>query len=324
MINPRTYHYDFHGLRISITGDPTISETLDSRLWRFASERSDSPDLLFESFFVPGSSSHRVERPEGQGRPIYAPLKGEVLYFNNSDQIFINYLDRVRALYCVSRGHMTVSVAGDQKDDARSVCHSIFTIQFLEFLKRNKLYSLHAAGLCVGRKGLLLAGSSGAGKSTLALALLRAGFKFLGDDMVFLSCAGSDLRVLAFPDHTNVTDETARFFPELHYLLDSPKDSAWGKRSILAERVYGADVVWECMPGALILPKISDKKKSVLKPVVPHQAFMELASNVLLTEANSTQSHLNILAKLVEETDCYSLETGRDFDRIPILLRGLI
>lgn len=324
MINSQTNHYDFHGLRIAITGEPPISEALNSRLWRFVSDQHHDPDLQFEYTSVAGSGDHQIEIPEGRGRPIYEPRRGEVLYFDDSDQIFISYLDRVKALYSIDQGHMKLSVRRSQTDDSWIVSHSIFTILFLEFLKRNKLYSLHAAGLCVDGKGLLLAGSSGAGKSTLTLSLLRAGFKFLGDDMVFLSCDGADLRVLAFPDQTDVTDETAGFFPELRYLLDSPKPPAWFKRSIFAEQVYGVDVVWECEPAALIFPKISASQKSVLKPVSTDQAFLELASNVLLTEPDTTQSHFNILAELATKTECYILEAGRDFDAIPVLLRGLI
>jgi hypothetical protein len=106
--------------------------------------------------------------------------------------------------------------------------------------------------------------------------------------------------------------------------LDSPQPPALFKRSIFAEQVYGVEVVWECEPAAVVFPKISPSQKSLLKPVSPDQAFLELASNVLLTEPDSTQSHFNILAKLATKTGCYILEAGRDFDAIPMLLRGLI
>jgi len=324
MIDQRTIHYNFHGMRITITSDPPISEDFKARLWRFVSDGHDDPDLHLECISVSDSRDHRVERPTGRGRPIYEPRRGEVLYFDDSDQIFISYSDQVKALYSIAGRHMKLSAACAQADHAWLVSHSIFTILFLEFLKRNKLYSLHAAGLCVESKGLLLAGNSGAGKSTLTLSLLRDGFSFLSDDMVFLSCGGSDLRVLAFPDQTDITDETAAFFPELHYLLDSPKPPAAFKRSILAEQVYGADVVWECEPAAVVFPKITRSPKSVLKPMSQAQAFLELAPNVLLTEPDSTQSHFNILAELATKAECYILEAGRDFDAIPLLLRGLI
>lgn len=317
-------HYNFHGLRIAVTGEPSISEAINSSLWRFATDREDNIDLQFESVFVSEPGKHQVERPEGKGRPIYEPIMGEVLYFDETDQVFISYSDRVRALYIASRGHIKVSITRAQADNPWLVSHSIFTIQFIEFLKRNKLYGLHAAGLYAEGKGLLLAGNSGAGKSTLTLSLLKAGFDFLGDDMVFLSRKEDGLRVLAFPDETNVTDETVSFFPEINYLLDRPRTPGQPKRRISAEQIYGAQVVWECEPAAVVFPKVCDREKSVLKPVAADEAFLELAPNVLLTEADSTQLHLDILARLVGKADFYRLEAGRDFEAIPTLLRGLL
>lgn len=324
MIQSRTTHYDFHGLRIAVTGDSEISDAFNARLWRFVSDKPNDPNLQLECISVSDASDHRVEKPAGRGRPIYEPRTGEVLYFDDSDQIFISYSDQVKALYSIAKRNMRISTVRAHADHAWLVSHSIFTLLFLEFLKRNKLYSLHAAGLCVEGKGLLVAGSSGAGKSTLTLALLRDGFSFLGDDMVFLSCGESDLRILAFPDQTDITDETAAFFPELHYLLDLPKSPVSFKRPILAEQVYGADVVWECEPATVIFPKITLSPKSVLKSMSQAQAFLELAPNVLLTEPDSTQSHFNILGELATKARCYILEAGRDFDAIPLLLRDLM
>ena len=115
----------------------------------------------------------------------------------------------------------------------------MFNFCLVELLKRRERYSLHAAGFCVGGRGLLLPGTSGAGKSTLSLALLRAGCSFLGDDTLFLAAGPDGLRVMAFPDEVDITDETAGFFPELHGLLRRPKPSGGPKRQILAEEVYG-------------------------------------------------------------------------------------
>jgi hypothetical protein len=58
--------------------------------------------------------------------------------------------------------------------------------------------ALHAA--CLGRNGqaLLLCGAPGAGKSTLTLALLRAGFDYLGDDVTLINQQG-EVRALPFP-----------------------------------------------------------------------------------------------------------------------------
>jgi hypothetical protein len=200
----------------------------------------------------------------------------------------------------------------------------MFIFPFLEVLKRQKRYGLHAAGLCIDGKGLLLPGTSGAGKSTLALALLRAGFGFLGDDMLFVTPGKEGLRVLAFPDEIDVTDHTVGLFPELHALLHRPKAPGWLKRQIQAEDFYGGDIVWECQPAVIVYPRVADAPKSVLKPMDTAEALLELVPNIVLTEARSSQAHLDVLADLVSTRACYRLETGRDFDTLPLLLRDLI
>jgi hypothetical protein len=54
------------------------------------------------------------------------------------------------------------------------------------------------------------------------------------------------------------------------------------------------------------------------------EVFLDLVPNVLLTEARSSQAHLDALAELARTCDCYRLDTGRDFDALPRLLRGLV
>jgi hypothetical protein len=57
-----------------------------------------------------------------------------------------------------------------------------------------------------------------------------------------------------------------------------------------------------------------------LTPITSDEAFLELAPNVLLTEAESTRAQFEVLAQLVKSTPLYRLRTGRDFDRIPQLV----
>jgi hypothetical protein len=55
-------------------------------------------------------------------------------------------------------------------------------------------------------------------------------------------------------------------------------------------------------------------------PVGAAEALVELAPNVLLTEASSTGAHLGALATLVEQVPCYRLATGHDLDEVGHML----
>ena len=86
----------------------------------------------------------------------------------------------------------------------------MLTILLVEMLKRRGCYSMHAAGFSKDGKVILIPGTSGAGKSTLAITLLRGGFGYLSDDMVFLRRSSDGLRVLGFPEDVDVSDQTIR------------------------------------------------------------------------------------------------------------------
>jgi hypothetical protein len=56
---------------------------------------------------------------------------------------------------------------------------------------------------------------------------------------------------------------------------------------------------------------VSGTHDSVLTPFDKGAALLELAPNVLLTDPESSQAHLNALNRLVQDCACYRLDTGR-------------
>lgn len=73
---------------------------------------------------------------------------------------------------------------------------------------------MHAAALERDGKALLLAGRSGVGKSTLVYAGMRAGFRVLTEDCVFLQ-SDPETRVWGMPGFVHLMPDAARWFPEL-------------------------------------------------------------------------------------------------------------
>jgi hypothetical protein len=322
--------YDLHGVRISVVASgegERAAAGIHARLAGLSllgdGRHGGLEDgVIFEIHF--GEGGHPFDRPAA-ARPVYDPPAGEVVYDDGADLLYIRYGPRLRVLCEPGRGRSLAS-AGDTaripEEDLWALSHPLFTLPLVELLKRRGLYGLHAAGLCLGGRVLLLPGTSGSGKSTLALALARAGFGFLGDDTLFLARRPEGLKILAFPDEVDLTDQSVAFFPELASLLDTGLPAGWRKRQTRAEQAYGAEVVWECEPALLVFPRVAGVAASQLTPMRREEALLELAPNVLLTEPRSSQAHLDALAELVERSECWRLETGTDLEAAVRLLES--
>jgi HprK-related kinase B len=106
----------------------------------------------------------------------------------------------------------------------------------------------HAAGVCLGERGLGLAGVSGAGKSTLALSLLAMGARFVSNDRLLVKSQDGSVEMRGVPKMPRVNPGTILAQSSLHELLPPerrealrrlPREQLWE-----LEEKYDVDV-WE-------------------------------------------------------------------------------
>jgi hypothetical protein len=317
--------YDIHGLSVEVaTDDEALRAALARRLRHFERRAPAATDIQVEYRAVPAGGSHEIPRPAGAGRPVYEPPAGEVLHFDEADRLFLDYEDRVRIVCDLGAGNSTASVRQEEMGNLWLLSRPMFTLPFLELAKRRGLYGLHAAAVGLDGHGILFPGASGAGKSTLAIALVRGGFDFLSDDLILIRADAAGVEALAFPEDIDATENTLRLFDDLAALLDDPAPAGWPKRRIAADEELGARVADRCRPRLLVFPRVVDSARSDLRPMDPSEALVELAPNVLLTDAEAAQTHLDALAQLVRQCPSFRLETGRDLDALPELLRSAL
>ena len=317
-----TEHYAFHGVSVAVSADhPGVNRSLRSYLRHFPGEYTESPDITFEFTTVSNAVRHVVQRPDGRGRHVYDPMEGEALCVG--DKLYLNYGDRGRVLCDAERGQVHVSVLESEVDNEWFISHPMFIFAFMETLRRRGLYSMHAAAVCLDGKAILLPGNGGSGKSTLAIGLIREGFGFLGDDIVFLSRHTGEMNVLAFPDVVDFTEDTGKMFPELRHLLSTPPRDR-PKRNFRAEDIFPLEFVPTCTPRAVVFPRVSGRPKSFINPLDGDEALHRLTPNVLLTDTRSSQQHLDVLAELVQTTRAFALDTGTNFAEVARLLKDLL
>lgn len=313
--------YALHGVKLQVTCSPAIASCLDARFRMFPADATCLDTVHLDFHAAKDAGDHSVARPDGPSRPFYEMPNGEASYFKQSDQLYIGFRDGLRALCEPARGYAAISLVETDPRNLFMASHLVLTILLVDVLRRRRWYSLHAAGFSEGGAAILVPGTSGVGKSTLSVALLRAKFDYLTDDMVFLARRSDTLVVRGLAEDIDVSENTIRFFPELDFLLRSPKTEGFTKRQLCIEDVYGVRPIMEARPSLIVLPRISGNPESHLTRIDSDEALLEIVPNVLLTEQAACQEHLGVLAEMVKQADCYRLETGRDFDRIPALLR---
>jgi hypothetical protein len=318
-----TATYDVHGVVVAVAAaHEGLLDAVGGRLRHFACDASaQRADISFD-LRVDGAA---LRRPSGPGRPVYDPPSGEVSWFGDDDCLWIDDADGVRVRCEPRAGRSRLAATPARAGDLWMLSRPMITLPLLELLKRRGLYGLHAGGVACGGDGVLLAGASGAGKSTLTMALLRGGFDLLGDDMVFLRRGPrGDVVAHGFPDEVDLTPRSASFFAELDAAAAGPPPAGWPKHRVRAEELYGSAVVRTCAPRVLLFPAVSGEPETRVEPMDPDAALLEIAPNVLLTDARTAQAHLDALGDLVRQARCLRMATGTDLDRVPDLVRGLL
>jgi hypothetical protein len=175
---------------------------------------------------------------------------------------------------------------------------------------------VHAGGLEDDGRALLVAGRSGSGKTTLSVALARTGLGFLGDDTLFLDADG---RVRAFPDLVDLSEESLGLLG----LTDARRTRLAGrpKWQLEPSEVESTAPPGVGTPALLVFPRLSAGQPRV-EQIRGDDALLELLGNVVMTDAASTQRHLDALGVLAS-VPAYRLHTGDDLPAATAAVRAL-
>ncbi len=201
----------------------------------------------------------------------------------------------------------------------------LFHLALIELLQHRGLYTIHATALEKHGRGVLIPGNSGRGKTTSFISLLRSGYRYLSDDHPLIRDAGTHVDVLSFPIKIRVTEATIEFFPELRNAPDHVLPSGSPKRSFYAEELYPTSVSDPCQPAMVLFPHVVDAPRSQLELLPKCRALEVLLPQALLVyDPEVARREFQVLARLVQQVDCYRLHFGRDILDLPKLITPLL
>ena len=198
----------------------------------------------------------------------------------------------------------------------------------LKLLRLLSVYSLHAAALAnANGAGLLLVGASGSGKSTLAIGLIRQGWKYLSDDAVLLRDASQGIAALGCRRSFYIDAVRSPDYSDLSLGNETPDSNGRRRRRVEINKVFHEQYVPRCVPRILIFPrKIKSQDQSTLVPMDRVSALGVLLSQSApqLFDRGTMAAHLELLKRLLQQSEVYELDAGIDLYRKPAKLIQLI
>jgi hypothetical protein len=181
----------------------------------------------------------------------------------------------------------------------------------------------HAAVVCAGGRGLLLAGAGGSGKSTTTAACLRLGLETLGDDFAAVT-AEEGPRAQALFDTLKLDQRSLAFFPELAVHADRSGLAGTGKARIHLWDALPRQLRSGCSLAAIVAPRVAPGGETRLEPLPKTAALRALVpSTVFLTRGAEMETTAK-LGALVRKLPAWQLSIGGAPDQAARALAGLL
>ena len=297
-----------HTIRIHVSAEPLWNLIYPALANQISTATVSNPEI--EIFAVEGAGVINFPWNTGDGFDsvgFEGPWTEEVLGTYSSDYSTLSMFDRSS-----SRGLFWVRSAKDLPEwEFGAPLRSILTWAFLD----RGLHLVHAAGVGVAGKGVMISGPGGAGKSTTTAVCLQAGFQTTGDDYCVIS-----------PSHP----------PKIYSLYGMMKlvPGALGTTSMVDSRLteprsdgkvhfdIASSMTTSLTITALLFTTVGAR---TLEPVAltSKEALLRLIPSTWAQTAIPQKELLHSLSKLAQSIRSFQLEVGPDTNRIPEIVRGL-
>ena len=198
----------------------------------------------------------------------------------------------------------------------------------ISLLQSRETFMMHAAGLVSpAGEGVIFVATSGSGKSTLTLGLIREGWSYLSDDVLFLRILDSTVEAFAGRRTFYVVGERVDCYRDWPLGEDNcPDRDGNARQEILVRQRFPDQFLSDCHPRVLVLPQIVRQPTSQLIRLDRGAAIKDLLreSSIGLTGQQILPGQLAVISRLVGQCQVYRLESGEDLHHHPELFANLL
>jgi len=318
--------YDVGGLKIKpVSRDEIINRDIENAFSLCRSQSSDY-DVTLEGVIqldktyydtMPAFIRERVDEIDDQSPWC---IKGP------EEQIAVLARGKETSSYTISRPPYDTIQLNCQKLSNKAaplLYQTVLLPMISELLVKRSRLLMHAG--CVATPegdGILLIADSGGGKTTTTLTMASQGFQYISDDLVVASGEPGNLVFEPVREKMNLTRQTIDFFAQTAYLREALQNSPEKKLPVAPVDVFSPDGITDQGHAVAIFllkvgtngPRLSPlTADAVLKPMLKQ-------SNFARGEALSRE-RVDLLWQLLDQTQCYQLETGLKPDHLGSWLR---
>jgi len=315
-------HYWLHGVGLTVkSGSKRMENRVDRALEVF---RGSSPG--------PGATALVLRTlPAKRRLEAFLPAKAELLhssrvwpnermrYWMDGPDLYIEAVRRCLVRFRWADKKITVWLGRSAAWDMGRLL--IYPVCY-ELLRHAGLFPMHAAAAARNGDAVIFSGRGGSGKSTSAVALVRAGFELLSDDLILLRSGRTGLRVFSWPQRVRVTKKTAMMVPEIAHLRHSPGRL---KKDFSLREVYGRDHARSARPRLILFLELTRRPGHSVVPLTQAGSLCRLLPNSLyIVEPETAARHFDAVARLSAECRSYVLRCGTNIEDLPAFVSRLL
>ncbi len=232
----------------------------------------------------------------------------------NQDNYQIFFQPWIRQVYLFSRKHkISIYWVKSKKEIPWWEKTFSFRVIFHWWTRDLPAQLMHAGAIAEDpENGFLITGASGSGKSTTCLNLVQNGFKYLGDDYIWIE-QGEQNKIIALYQSAKLeADNYLERFESWHPFLKNPESFKQEKAIFDMREIFLGNWLREAKIKGILLPQVTGNSKSKIDPAKPLHSLMAIAPTTLHHLPYHRQIAYKKIAEIVAGTKTYSWKLSTD------------